>query len=127
MSGITDYQDVEVFVRAPQKPRLGERKPGRRLCAGPPLVRVRFPDRDVPLDDVDACASQRRDHLSVPRVVALVRAEVEDAQRFRSPFVSAPAQRVRARTKGAPGLLPTTSLTRISERMGDAIVTKVRR
>ena len=34
----------------------------------------------MPLDYVDAGAAQARDHLCVARVVALVRAEVEDAQ-----------------------------------------------
>ena len=65
--------------RAPEEPRLGERQPGRRLRACAPLVRVSLPDGDVALADRDAGTAKRRDHLRVSRIVALVRAEVEDA------------------------------------------------
>ena len=41
----------------------------------------------MPLDDVDAGAAQARDHLRVARIVALVRAEVEDAQALREDFL----------------------------------------
>ena len=79
MPGVTDDQRIEVLPRAPEEPRLGERQPGRRLRACAPLVRVSLPDGDVALADRDAGTAKSRDHLRVSRIVALVRAEVEDA------------------------------------------------
>ena len=69
----------------------GRRRPER------PLVPPALPDADVALDHVDAGPPQAGDHLRVPRVVALVRPEVEDAQ------ASATAgSRPRAARRGAP-------------------------
>ena len=53
----------------------------------------------MPLDHLDACAAQARDHLRVARVVAFVRAEVEDAQALGEDFLDvhvAPLARDRA-------------------------------
>src|SRR2546429_6094070 len=79
MPGVTDDQRIEVLPGTPEEARLGERQPGRRSRACAPLVRVSLPDGDVALADLDAGAAKRRDHLRVSRIVALVRAEVEDA------------------------------------------------
>src|SRR6266516_6644875 len=79
MPGVTDDQRIEVLPGTPEEARLGERQPCRRSRACAPLVGVSLPDGDVALADLDAGAAKRRDHLRVSRVVALVRAEVEDA------------------------------------------------
>src|SRR5204862_8032579 len=51
-----------------------------RARARAPALPSPLPDRRVPLDDLDAGAAEARDDLRIPRVVALVGAEVDDPQ-----------------------------------------------
>ena len=80
--GIADDQGVGVALgvaRAAQAPlRLGD---PQHLPQARPTSCGAAPRRRDAARDLDARAAQRRDDLRVPRVVALVRAEVEDAHR----------------------------------------------
>ena len=89
MPGVTDDQRIEPLSRTPEELCLRERQPGRRPRACAPLVRVLLPDGDVALAHLDARASKRRDHLRISRVIAFVRAEVENAHFARPGLVSA--------------------------------------
>ena len=80
---VADDERVELMYRPPEQAHLGEREPGRRHGACAPFVGASFPDRDMPLEHADAGAAKSRDHLRVAGIVALVRAEVEDAHRGR--------------------------------------------
>src|SRR5215469_4213002 len=92
MAGITDHERVEVLGRGPKEPKLRDREPCSCYCPGLPVVPASFPDRGVALDHLDARAAQRRDDLSVAWIVALVGAEVENAQRARARLGVAVAQ-----------------------------------
>ena len=72
-----------------------------------------LPDLRVPLDHLDAGAAKAGDHLRVARVVALVRAEVEDAQAQRR-ISSTCCSRWRPPVRSS-WWLATSSLTRPSE------------
>ena len=76
---VADDDGVEASSPPAEEPRLASpiraAAPTPSDHLPPPLPHAR-----MPLDDVDARAAQARDHLGVARVVALVRAEVEDAQ-----------------------------------------------
>ncbi len=76
MPRIADDQDVEVFAWAAQEPGLAGCEPRRCGDPGRPLVLV-FPDRLVPLNDLDARAAQAGDDLRVARIGPLVRPEVQ--------------------------------------------------
>ncbi len=76
---VADEDGVEGIARVPAEARLGESQAKARPPARGPVVAPALPDRGVPLDHVDARGAQRRDHLGIPRIVALVRPEVEDA------------------------------------------------
>src|SRR6185369_3230537 len=51
-------------------------------------VAASFPDPDVVLEHLDARSAQARDHLRVPRVVALVRPEVESTHQPRRGYLA---------------------------------------
>ena len=74
---VADEDDVELAPVPAQQPRLGDGDPRRRGRSGLPVVALPFPDAGVALEHLHARAAERRDHLRVPRVVAVVRAEVE--------------------------------------------------
>ena len=76
---IADEEHVELRGTHPQQASLREREPRCGRDAEPELVLGVLPDRDVRLGHLDARAAQARDHLCIPRVVALVRPEVENA------------------------------------------------
>ena len=76
---VADDHGVGALGRAcSEQPRLGGSEPERGRRPGRPAVAPALPDADVPLGDLDARAPEARDHLRVPRVVALVGAEVEN-------------------------------------------------
>jgi hypothetical protein len=77
VSGVADDQRVESAGRADQrKLRDGHLGAGPE-ARGPVLAAV--PDRDVPLDDLDSRPAQACDRERVPRVVPLIRPEVQDS------------------------------------------------
>src|SRR5262249_30376395 len=84
LAGVADHERVELRGRASEEPKLRDREPCCGRGAGLPVVPRSFPDGDVALDHVDARPAQRRNDLRVARVVALIGAEVENAQRARA-------------------------------------------
>src|SRR5204862_35827 len=103
VAGVADEHDVELGVGLPQEAQLGHGQARGRADACLPALAPPLPDALVPLDDVDSGAAQAGDHLRVPRVVAVVRAEVEDSHRALGPW---------SLSSGAPGLLPAASVSR---------------
>ena len=91
VAGVTDDQRIEICSRTPEELCLRKRQAGSRPCTCPPFVRVSVPDGDVALTHLDAGAAERRDHLRISRVVAFVRAEVEDAHFARPGLLCSPA------------------------------------
>ena len=86
---VADDERVEVGTGTPEQPELGTREPGRvgsaprrHLCSRPAHTST------CRSRDVGARTAQARDHLGVTRIVALVGAEVEDAQRIRDESTS---------------------------------------
>ena len=103
VAGVADEHDVELGVGLPQEAQLGRGQARGRADARLPALAPPLPDALVPLDDLDSGAAQAGDHLRVPRVVAVVRAEVEDSHRALGPW---------SLSSGAPGLLPAASVSR---------------
>jgi hypothetical protein len=98
MSGIADDRRVEVAADSPREAELGGREPGCRNRARTPGIASPLPNRFVALDDLDSRASQQRDRVRVARIVALVRAEVENPQRRISSTCRSAASRSAARS-----------------------------
>ena len=114
VAGVADDDRVEALAPpAEEQARLGDPDPHRGGEPERPLVPPPLPDLRVPLDHLDAGTAKAGDHLRVPRVVALVRAEVEDAQAQRR-ISSTCCSRWRPPVRSS-WWLATSSLTRPSE------------
>ena len=98
VAGVADDHGVVALARPTEQAKLRAREPQRRRRARAPRVARSLPHGLVPLDDLDACAAQARDHLRVARVVALVRSEVEDLQERISSTCSSSRPRSSARS-----------------------------
>ncbi len=120
VAGIADDQRVERLAPAPSE-RRASASAERAAGAGSerPVVPPPSQTPDVPLDDLDPGAAEARDHLRVPRIVALVRAEVEEpsGQRRISSTCSSALRRSPVRSSW---WLAMSSLTRPSESELDA-------
>src|SRR5262249_39459045 len=79
MAGIAHDERVELPGGPAAWLGFGKNQPRRGTGPGPPIVSAALPNGDMALAHLDAGIPERRDHLRVPRVVALVGAEVEDA------------------------------------------------
>ncbi len=117
VAGVAHDQCVAAHApAAEEEPRLGEGEPA---AAGTdperPLVPSPLPYVHVPFDDVDPGAAKAGDHLRIPRVVALVRPEVENPQSQRR-ISSTCSWVVRPPPVRSSWWLAMSSLTRPSER-----------
>ena len=78
---VPDDDGVERVFRGEAQPELRHAELQCQSPARRPVVPAALPHGCVPLDHLDACPAERGHHLGVPRIVALVSPEVEDAQR----------------------------------------------
>ena len=97
VTGIAHEDGVAGWQRA-SEPRLSGGEPSRRFRPRAPALPPALPDRYMPLDDLHAGSAQARDHLRVPRIVALVGAEVDDPQERISSTRSSDRSRSAARS-----------------------------
>ena len=84
VAGVADDNHIEPDRGSASESKLGAKGTRVRSSARRQLVPLRLPQTHMAFDNVYACPAQARNHLGVPGVVALVRAEVEDAHRVAS-------------------------------------------
>ena len=98
LAGIADDEGIDVPGHAAGEAHLCERDPSSGSGARSPPFTAPFPHGHVALYDLDPGAAKRRDHLGVPRIVPLVRAEIENLQERISSTSSSARSRSGARS-----------------------------